>query len=134
MKVAVAIILDKQGKVLITKRSMDLDHGGFWEFPGGKVEKDELPAEALVRETREEVGIDALDYSFLGEIVHHYETKTVHLLAYVIQKYQGEARCCESQLALSWVNRSELKHFTFPAANLGIIEMVESFVCMQNGS
>lgn len=124
LKVAVAIIFDEQNRVLITQRSMQVDHAGLWEFPGGKLEEDELPASALVREIKEEVGIDALSYSFLGEVVHHYETKTVQLLIYVIDDYQGEARCCESQLALRWVSPKELGNFAFPAANFRVIELV----------
>lgn len=126
MKVAVAIIVDEENRVLITRRPLHAPHGGMWEFPGGKLEAEELPSSALIREIKEEVGIDILDYSFLGEVIHNYGTKTVNLLVFRVDHYQGNALCCESQMDLRWVSVGNLSNYEFPEANFKIIELIES--------
>ena len=69
MTTVVAGILERDGKVLACRRRSDQDHGGKWEFPGGKVEAGESPAEALIRELREELGIEAR----VGAEIERYE-------------------------------------------------------------
>lgn len=125
MKVAVAIIYDNQNRILITQRPLHVAHGGMWEFPGGKLEADELPSLALIREIKEEVGIDILEYSFLDEITHNYGHKIVHLLVFSVKKFSGEAVRCESQLDLRWIERDELVDYCFPEANNKIIEFIK---------
>jgi 8-oxo-dGTP diphosphatase len=125
-EVAVAIVFDKKQRVLITRRPLHAAHGGLWEFPGGKLETNELPAQALIREIREEVGIDILDYRFLGEVIHSYGSKVVNLLVFAIVGYEGKPSCCESQLALHWVNIDELDNYRFPEANIRIIELIKN--------
>ena len=127
MKVAVAIITDSEQRILITQRSLDAPHGGFWEFPGGKFEEGEQGPDALVREVKEEVGIDVLTYHYLGEVCHTYATEPIHLFVYHIDQYTGQAQCCEKQMALRWVEIEQLKHFQFPAANLQIIDLIRAF-------
>ncbi len=126
MKVAVAVIYDEQQRVLITKRPEHVAHGGMWEFPGGKLEKDELPFAALIRELKEEVDIDILEYSFLDSVLHHYEERTVDLLVFLVKKYHGKAACKEAQSDLRWVNLSELDLYNFPAANKKIIKLLKT--------
>lgn len=133
MKVAVAIIFDQEQRVLITRRPLHAAHGGMWEFPGGKLEANEQPAQALIREIREEVGIDVLEHRFLGEITHSYGTKVVSLLVFTIVSYEGKPSCRESQLALQWVNIDELDDYQFPEANIRIIELIKKD-CKQSES
>ncbi len=125
MRVAVAIITDIHQRILITRRSPHSPYGGMWEFPGGKLEADELATTALVREIKEEVGIDVIGYEYLGEVCHVYDKQHISLLIYHVQSYQGEATCCERQMDLRWVEVCNLKDFQFPAANLEIIELVK---------
>lgn len=124
IKVAVAVIFDEEGRVLITRRSLDSPHGGLWEFPGGKLEDNELPSEALVREIKEEVNLDILGHRFIGEVSHCYGRKIVNLLVFVIDKYQGKAFCRESQMDLCWVHISELSAYKFPEANVQVIDLI----------
>ncbi len=124
MRIVVAVIFDDQGRVLITRRAMHSSHGGMWEFPGGKLEAEELPTAGLIREIKEEVGLDILTYSFLGEIVHDYGTKIVNLLVFRVEEYWGEALLRESQLDLRWVEVKDLSDYSFPAANGQIIELI----------
>jgi 8-oxo-dGTP diphosphatase len=127
VKVVVAIIFDNKGRLLITQRSMHTSHGGLWEFPGGKLEAGELPAEALIREIKEEVGLDILEFYFIGEVVHHYDTKIVNLLVFGVSKYRGKALCCESQIDLRWVSVDTLSNYDFPEANIRLFEMIKEF-------
>ena len=125
MKVAVAVIFDSEKRILITQRPLHAPHGGMWEFPGGKLEEQELPEAALIREIKEEVGIDVLEHHFLGEIVHYYAAKKVSLLIFSIDKYQGKPVCREAQMDLRWVAADSLKDYHFPEANIQIIELIK---------
>ncbi|KTC95286.1 8-oxo-dGTP diphosphatase MutT [Legionella feeleii] len=133
MKVAVAIIFDQEQRVLITRRPVHAAHGGMWEFPGGKLEANELPEQALIREIKEEVGIDILDYRFLTEVTHSYDAQVVHLLVFIITCYEGKPSCRESQLALHWVGIEDLDNYQFPEANIEIIELIR-MDCKQSES
>jgi len=121
IKVSVAIITDRQKRILITQRAAHISHGGFWEFPGGKVESYEPPEIALLREVREEVGLDVVSYRYLGEVHHRYDEYQVILYGYHVQKYGGEASICESQTGLCWVYLNELENYNFPLANKELI-------------
>ncbi len=141
MKVAVAVIIDDQQRILITRRPLHASHGGMWEFPGGKLEGDETPTEALIREVKEEVGLDVQDCDFLGEINHLYSPEiseprpsgsghfsraplSVALLVYCVRVFQGEAQALEMQMDLRWVELDRLQDFEFPEANQQIIALI----------
>ena len=121
--VAVGVILDRNHKILITRRASDAHQGGLWEFPGGKVEAGETLEVALGRELREELGIEIGRTSELLEVRHDYGDKTVLLDVHVVWAFSGEARGLEQQ-PLSWVDSQELAHYDFPAANVPIVEAV----------
>ena len=125
MKVAVALIFDEKQRVLITQRPADTSHGGFWEFPGGKLEAGELPDAALIREIKEEVGLDILESCFLDTVIHDYGTKLVNLLVFSVSKYRGKAHCRELQPDLRWVSPEDLADYQFPEANLKIIDLIQ---------
>lgn len=117
--VSIGIIINHEGKILITQRAKTALHGGYWEFPGGKVEAQESPEIALVREIYEEVGLEIASFRYLGTVSYAYETGKVKLYAYLIKGngYQGIAECLEEQTALSWVNVEDLFQYEFPKAN-----------------
>ncbi len=125
IKVAVAVITDAEERILITQRSMDKAYGGFWEFPGGKLEKDEEASLALAREIKEEVGLDVVRYTYLGEVNYLYKEQPISLLIYHIYDYQGKAQCYEAQTDLRWAAIDELHHFQFPPANVEIINLIK---------
>ena len=118
--VAVGVVLDDTGKVLIARRDGNSHQGGLWEFPGGKVERGESLAMALARELREELGIEIGRTSPLLEIRHDYGDKCVLLDVHVVWEFSGEARGLEDQ-PLLWVAPAELQRYRFPAANEPII-------------
>ena len=126
MKVAVALIIDKNQRVLITQRGMHVPHPGVWEFPGGKIEPFESPSAALIREIKEEVGLDVLTHHLIGEITHTYEHQSVSLIVFHVSGFRGEPSMLEGQMDLRWVLQAELKDFEFPAANERIMVLIES--------
>ena len=118
--VAVGVIEDAQGRILIARRPEHLHQGGLWEFPGGKVAEHEDVITALRRELHEEVGIDIKHTKPLITIAHDYGDKQVWLDVHRVTAFQGQAHGKEGQ-PVKWVTLAELVHFNFPAANRGII-------------
>ena len=78
----VAGIIYKNNKFLIAQRNLKKDQGGLWEFPGGKVEKNESYENALIREIKEELNADIEVDEYVGENVHHYPEKDIKLIFY----------------------------------------------------
>ena len=123
VRVAVALITDEHQRILITQRAAHSSHGGFWEFPGGKLELNESPEYALFREVFEEVGLDVLVYCYLGKVHHQYDSRQVTLYGYHVRQHRGFATCRESQTGLRWVKIEELVNYDFPAANQQLIDL-----------
>lgn len=124
MKVAVAVITDSQNRILVTQRPSHVPHGGYWEFPGGKLEENELAEHALIREIKEEVGLDVHQYQFLGQINHQYSDRAVQLLIFHVTHFSGKAICLEGQLNMKWVGLGDLNQADFPEANHGIFDLI----------
>ena len=122
--VAVGVVKNPQGEILIAKRADHQHQGGLWEFPGGKVEQGESVFDALVREFQEEVGITIQQAEPLLVKHHDYGDKHVTLDVWVSAYYSGEACGKESQ-PIAWVPIQDLKNYTFPEANKEIIEKLQ---------
>ncbi len=118
--VAVGLVFNEREQILIAQRTPQQEQGGLWEFPGGKLEAAETVGEALIRELKEEVGIDVLDFTQLETVDYAYGTKKVRLFVCRITAFSGEARGCEGQ-AIRWVVLDELQDYPFPSANEAII-------------
>ena len=123
--VAVGVIVDDSGNVLITRRGLATHQGGLWEFPGGKVEEGESRSTALARELREELGIEIGRTSPLLEVRHDYGDKVVWLDVHLVRDFCGEALGLEGQ-PLAWVLPAELTQYQFPAANVPVVEAVRA--------
>lgn len=123
MHVAVGVIVREQ-EYFLTKRLDSAHQGGKWEFPGGKVEKDETVAQALHRELQEEIAIDILSCYPLIEIDHDYGDKKVRLDVYVVDNFQQEPVAQEGQQS-GWFTLDELIKLDFPAANAAIVEALK---------
>lgn len=121
--VAVGVIVNADGKILIAKRPLSAHQGGLWEFPGGKVDAGERIEQALVRELREELAIDVLSSQPLIQIRHHYPDKSVLLDVHKITQFLGTPIGNEGQ-PIQWVDAKDLNNFEFPAANRPIISAI----------
>lgn len=120
LHVAVGVVRDGDGRILLTQRAKHVHQGGLWEFPGGKLDPGESVFQALQRELQEEVGIDVLDAQPLIKINHQYPDLSVLLDVWQVKRFSGLASALEGQ-AMQWVTPQQLSEFDFPAANLPII-------------
>jgi 8-oxo-dGTP diphosphatase len=101
-------------RVLIAQRPQGKPMAGWWEFPGGKVHADESPYQALVRELREELGVEVLAAEELVKYSHDYPERTVFLELWRVTRYTGEPRSLDDQ-TLQWVSIDDLE-------NVGLLE------------
>ncbi len=124
MHVAVGIIRQPTGEILIAKRPMDKYKGGLWEFPGGKVEADETVLQALTRELKEELGIEVLLAESWLQFEYDYKDRIVLLDTWIVTSYSGEPQGAEGQ-AIRWVLPHELSQYEFPAGNNVILAKLE---------
>jgi mutator protein MutT len=124
-RIGVAVIYDRDGKILIDRRLPEGLMGGLWEFPGGKIEPEETPEECIKREILEELAIEVEVGSHLMTIAHEYSLFHVVLIVHLCYHLAGEPQpiCCDE---ICWVEPQELFNFTFPEANLQIIETLQS--------
>jgi len=111
--VVVAAIIRREGRVLICRRRADQPHALKWEFPGGKVEPGETPAQALVRELQEELAL----YASIGEEVERYEfcypgKKPILLIFHYVDEFTSEPRNCVFE-EIRWALPAELPNFDF---------------------
>jgi len=125
--VAVALVRNPEGRILIAKRPEHLHQGGLWEFPGGKLESGEGIEQALIREIQEEIGITISPERPLIEIRHDYGDKKVRLDVWLsgidAKQAQQFAQCeqgREGQL-IRWVSPDTLSAHPFPEANKPIL-------------
>ena len=120
--VAACALIDTDGRVLIAQRPLGKSMAGLWEFPGGKVEDGEAPEATLIRELKEELGIDT-SASCLAPLTfasHAYEDFHLLMPLYVCRRWQGIPRALEGQ-ALKWVRPRDLRDYPMPPADLPLI-------------
>ena len=127
--VAAVIVSADQQQIFISRRADHLHQGGFWEFPGGKVEADESPESALARELFEELDIRVETAQPYMQVEHDYPDKQVFLDIWQVDSFTGTARGKEGQ-ECRWVSLQELitekpeRLFHFPAANQPILDQL----------
>jgi 8-oxo-dGTP diphosphatase len=124
LHVAVGVIKNVAGDILISQRPENVHQGGLWEFPGGKVEAGESVVDALRRELHEELGIHVERSEPLLKVHHHYHDLSVLLDVWSVEMFSGVAEGREGQ-AIRWVKPSELNNYDFPAANASIIHAAQ---------
>lgn len=126
--VAVALI-DRDGRVLIARRPEGKAMAGLWEFPGGKVEAGETPEAALIRELREELGIDtwASCLAPLSFASHAYEDFHLLMPLYACRKWQGVPAAREHS-ALKWVGVRDLSAYPMPPADKPLLAVLRDWL------
>lgn len=123
IEVAAAIIEDDQGRLLIAKRSYGKAQAGMWEFPGGKLEKNESPQNCLHRELLEEMSIEIIPYEWFGVNDHHYDTIHIRLIAYKATYVSGTIKLVDHD-EYRWVHIKELAEYIFAPADIKFVEML----------
>jgi mutator protein MutT len=122
VEIAIAVV-EKEGRFLIGQRPAGTALAGLWEFPGGKVEPGEVPADAAVRECLEETGLVARITGQYPAAVHDYQHARVRLhffaCAAVEQRSPLPQRFC-------WVARADLGQFAFPPANAELLASIQA--------
>ena len=120
--VAAVALIDADGRVLLSKRPLDKQLGGLWEFPGGKVEPGERPETALIRELKEELAIDVAEACLapLTFASHAYEAFHLLMPLYVCRRWKGQVIGAEGQ-DIAWVSPKKLKDYPMPPADVPLI-------------
>jgi 8-oxo-dGTP diphosphatase len=122
--VAAAVVIH-EGRVLLTRRMEGQHLAGMWEFPGGKLEADESPEAAVVRECREECGIEVEVGEILDVTHHRYPEKSVLLLFYRCELLDGVVQ--DLQVAdHAWVAPFELGDYPLPPADVRVVRRIQA--------
>jgi len=126
--VAAIALIDGDGRVLIAERPAGKSMAGLWEFPGGKVEAGEIPEAALIRECREELGIDVsaaclAPFAFAS---HSYEKFHLLMPLFLCRKWEGFVQGMEGQRT-KWVRIRDLGDFDMPPADGPLVAMLRDF-------
>ena len=118
--VMAAAITDARGRILLARRTEGRDLAGLWEFPGGKREPGETPEQALVRELREELGIEVKVGAPLIAVAQQYPHKRLRLDVRRVTRWRGTPRGQEGQ-ALAWVPPDKLPGYAMPPADRPVV-------------
>jgi 8-oxo-dGTP diphosphatase len=118
--VVAGVITDARGRILLARRTEGRDLAGLWEFPGGKREADETPEAALIRELREELGIEVDLGAPLIAVPQRYPHKRLRLDVRRIAAWRGSVRGHEGQ-ALAWVPPHKLGGYAMPPADVPVV-------------
>lgn len=127
--VSAAALIDPDGRVLLAQRPEGKSLAGLWEFPGGKVEPGESPELALIRELKEELGIDTWK-SCLAPLTfasHSYDDFHLLMPLFACRKWDGIVRGQEGQ-RLAWVRAENLGDYPMPPADIPLIAILRSWL------
>lgn len=127
--VSAVALIDVDGRVLLAQRPSGKPMAGLWEFPGGKVEPDETPENALIRELQEELGIDTWT-SCLAPLTfasHTYDDFHLLMPLFACRKWRGTPSPREGQ-NLKWVKPLQMRDYPMPEADLPLIPILRDWL------
>ena len=122
IEVTCAIIPDGE-RVLVTQRSESMPHPLKWEFPGGKLKPGETPEGCIIREIREELGLEISVKQLLPSVKHVYSQNRVKLIPFICRIEKGTIKLSEHR-SYRWVHRSELEGMDWLDADRGVIALL----------
>lgn len=120
-----AAVMQREGKFFVAKRRSDKELGGFWEFPGGKLESGESPEECLRRELREEFDINTEISELLIEYSHDYGSAIINFSIFRTEYLSGDFILCEHD-DMKWLELAEFDEYQFAPADYPIINHLKS--------
>ncbi len=120
-----AALIWRGGRLLVTRRPAGSHLAGLWEFPGGKREPGETWEDCLVRELKEELGVEVEAGELFADITFPYPGKMVHLRFFLVNRMVGDPRPLECD-GLKWVDREELQSCHFPPADEALLTRLVS--------
>jgi 8-oxo-dGTP diphosphatase len=127
--IALIALQNAQDEVLLLKRESDVHCPDVWSFPGGKVEQDEEVLEAAKRELKEEAGLTASHWQFIGTHAHGYKDKNLVFSLFVCQTKQSEVHAESEYL---WCPIHQLQAMAMPEANHMLVQMLLRFIQQQS--
>ena len=127
--VSAVALVDADGRVLLAQRPEGKSMAGLWEFPGGKVEAGETPENCLIRELREELGIETWGSCLAPLTFASHTYADFHLLMplFVCRKWEGIPKPVENQV-LKWVEPSKLRDYPMPPADIPLIPILRDWL------
>jgi len=114
-------IIHKEGKLLVAQRNLGDSFGGYWEFPGGKREKDETIEQCLAREALEELGVRVQPERMLCKKEHGTPERKISLFFFFCKWISGEPQAIDCR-DFSWVSREDIRHREFLPGDLEVLE------------
>jgi 8-oxo-dGTP diphosphatase len=123
MKTVTAAIIFQNNHVLLTRRKNGQMLEGYWEFPGGKMEKGETPASCLERELLEELGVEATAGDIIGESIYEYDHGTINLLG-IETKITEYNFCLSVHDKIEWVLIKNLTRYKLAPADIPIAKTI----------
>ena len=120
----VAGIIYKNNKFLIAQRNLNKQQGGLWEFPGGKVEKDESYERALIREIKEELNADIEVNEYIGESIYQYPEKDIKLIFYKAKLLSDRIELLEHE-SYKWITKDEKDKYEFAGADKVVFDLIQ---------
>ncbi len=121
--VAAAVLENREGRILIARRKAETFLGGYWEFPGGKIEPGESPAACAERELHEEMQVRIEAGDIIAETVYDYGSKVVHLIAVRAILLDGHFKLHDHD-EIRWVTLHEMDDFLFAPADEKILDQI----------
>ena len=127
--VSAVALIDPEGRILLAQRPPGKSLAGLWEFPGGKVEPGETPEQALIRELKEEIGIDTWSSCLAPLTFASHSYPDFHLLMplFACRRWQGIPSPREGQ-TLAWVRPDRLRDYPMPPADLPLIPILRDWL------
>jgi 8-oxo-dGTP diphosphatase len=127
--VVACALVDTDGRVLLAERPHGKSMAGLWEFPGGKVETNERPEAALIRELNEELGIKTQEACLapLTFVSHAYDDFHLLMPLFICRRWQGIVEAREGQ-SLKWVRPVNMKDYPMPPADEPLIPFLKELL------
>ena len=127
--VALLALIDPDNRILISRRLLNKPMGGMWEFPGGKIENEEMPEDALIREAKEELSIN-ISKSCIAPLAFStaiYGSNNFLLLLYVCRVWEGNIEIKEVE-EIKWVEKKDLRKYVMPKGNDSLVAMIIDYL------